>query len=72
MGLINACWNRRDALFVVLDNGTTAMTGMQPNPLSGEALDQEHAPGLDYAHLARAVGFPGATSVSWTPMTKRR
>ncbi len=58
-GLLNACWNRRDGLFVVLDNGTTAMTGMQPNPLSGETLDRKEAPALDYAHLARAVGIPG-------------
>ncbi len=31
-GLINAVHNRHDFLLVVLDNGTTAMTGHQPHP----------------------------------------
>ena len=28
-GLLNAVWNKRDGLYIVLDNGTTAMTGMR-------------------------------------------
>ena len=31
-GLVNAVHNRHDFLLVVLDNGTTAMTGHQPHP----------------------------------------
>lgn len=31
-GLINAVFNKHDLLLVILDNGTTAMTGHQPNP----------------------------------------
>jgi indolepyruvate ferredoxin oxidoreductase alpha subunit len=56
--LINAAYNRRNSLVVVLDNGTTAMTGMQPNPFSGETLMGQASPPLDYAALATAVGIP--------------
>ena len=31
-GLVNAVFNRHNLLVVILDNGTTAMTGHQPNP----------------------------------------
>ena len=57
-GLLNAVWNGRDGLYIVLDNGTTAMTGMQPNPLSGERMGRSDAPALDYELLARAIHIP--------------
>jgi indolepyruvate ferredoxin oxidoreductase alpha subunit len=57
-GLLNACWNKRDGLFIVLDNATTAMTGMQPNPMNGERMGREKAPCLNYAYLARAFNIP--------------
>ena len=45
-GLINAVFNKHDLLLIILDNGTTAMTGHQPNPgVDAEVL------GADYAHL---------------------
>jgi len=57
-GLLNAVWNKRDGLYIVLDNATTAMTGTQPNPLSGERIGREPAPALDYLHLAKAFNIP--------------
>jgi indolepyruvate ferredoxin oxidoreductase alpha subunit len=56
-GLMNAAYNGRTTLNIVLDNGTTAMTGMQPNPLSGQRIDGSAAPALDYGKLAAAVGI---------------
>jgi len=56
-GLLNAAYNKRNILVIVLDNSTTAMTGMQPNPLSGERINSEAASVLDYRHLAKAVGI---------------
>ncbi len=56
-GLLNAAYNKRSSLIVVLDNGTTAMTGMQPNPLSGERINGEETIKLDYKKLAHAVGI---------------
>jgi indolepyruvate ferredoxin oxidoreductase alpha subunit len=57
-GLINAAYNKRHSVIIVLDNGTTAMTGMQPNPLSGERINREQTVRLDYVKLAQAVGIP--------------
>ena len=57
-GLVNAAYNKRNTLIIVLDNGTTAMTGMQPNPFSGETINEEPTFQLDYAKLAAAVGIP--------------
>jgi indolepyruvate ferredoxin oxidoreductase alpha subunit len=56
-GLLNAAYNRHNSLIIVLDNGTTAMTGMQPNPLSGETITGEPALRLDYLKLADAMGI---------------
>lgn len=56
-GLLNAAYNGRAILTIVLDNGTTAMTGLQPNPLSGGRIDGKPAPALDYRKLAEAVGI---------------
>ena len=56
-GLINASYNKRNTLTIVLDNGTTAMTGMQPNPLSGETINGIPTWSLDYRKLAEAVGL---------------
>ena len=57
-GLLNAIWNKRDGLYVVLDNGTTAMTGSQENPLSGERMGHENSTHVDYTLLCRALGMP--------------
>ena len=57
-GLLNAIWNKRDGLFVVLDNGTTAMTGAQENPMSGERMGHENSTHVDYTLLCRALGMP--------------
>jgi indolepyruvate ferredoxin oxidoreductase alpha subunit len=56
-GLLNAAYNQRHSLVIVLDNGTTAMTGMQPNPLSGERINGEPTVRLDYRKLADAIGL---------------
>jgi indolepyruvate ferredoxin oxidoreductase alpha subunit len=56
-GLINAAYNKRHSLIIVLDNETTAMTGMQPNPLSGQRINREETVKLDYRKLAEAVGI---------------
>ncbi len=57
-GLLNAIWNKSDGLYIVLDNGTTAMTGMQPNPMSGLRIGHEESPSVDYVRLATAFGLP--------------
>lgn len=56
-GLINAAYNKRHNLIIVLDNSITAMTGMQQNPFSGATMKGEEAVAVDYYHLAKAVGI---------------
>lgn len=56
-GLLNAAYNKRNTVILILDNGTTAMTGMQPNPLSGKTIMGEETVALDYKKLGEAVGM---------------
>ncbi len=56
-GLVNAAYNKRHSLIIVLDNGTTAMTGMQPNPFSGKTIKGEDTSAINYEKLAEAVGI---------------
>ena len=55
-GLANAVHNGHDFLLVILDNGTTAMTGSQPHP--GVTLTPPGYPGkpIDIAGLVQALG----------------
>lgn len=55
--LINAAYNKRNILTIVLDNSTTAMTGMQPNPFSGETINSEPTMQIDYEKLAASIGI---------------
>jgi indolepyruvate ferredoxin oxidoreductase, alpha subunit len=54
--LVNAVYNRTPITVVIADNRTTAMTGQQPNPGTGQTLQGEPTHELDFEALARAVG----------------
>jgi len=43
---------------LILDNGTTAMTGMQEHPGTGRRLDRTPAPRMVYEDVIRAMGVP--------------
>ncbi len=55
-GLINAVYNRIDGVILILDNATTAMTGMQDNPATGTNIRGEPTRRLDLEELCRACG----------------
>ncbi|MBE3575155.1 MAG: indolepyruvate ferredoxin oxidoreductase subunit alpha [Firmicutes bacterium] len=55
-GLIDAVYNRGRTTVVILDNGTTAMTGHQGNPASGLDVHDQPAPQVDLEQMARACG----------------
>ena len=59
-GLMEAVYNQPASghVVVVLDNGTTAMTGMQPHPGTGKTLDQRSTGRVDYEALGHALGVP--------------
>jgi len=44
-------------VLLILDNGTTAMTGMQEHPGTGRKLDHEHTGKLVMEDVARAMGI---------------
>ena len=55
-GLINAVQHQVPLTLIILDNGWTAMTGMQVNPGTGEAFQQPGGRRVDIAELVPALG----------------
>jgi indolepyruvate ferredoxin oxidoreductase alpha subunit len=54
--LMDTIWNRGASVTIILDNRTTAMTGGQQNPGSGNTLDGEPAAMVDLPKLVEALG----------------
>ncbi|MDI6895525.1 MAG: indolepyruvate ferredoxin oxidoreductase subunit alpha [Bacillota bacterium] len=54
--LIDMVYNRGTGTVIILDNGTTAMTGHQGHPASGWDARHQPAPRLDLEALCRACG----------------
>ena len=62
-GLVNAVHNRHNFTLVILDNGTTAMTGHQPHPgVDTEKLGDSTAH-IDIETLVRGLGVQHVTTV---------
>jgi len=59
-GLVEMVYNPPPGghVVVILDNGTTAMTGMQEHPGTGRTLDHEKTGKLIFEDVARAMGIP--------------
>ncbi len=55
-GLVDMVVNGSKATLLILDNGTTAMTGAQPHPGSGVDIRGGQVPRLDLADVCRGVG----------------
>lgn len=55
-GVINAVYNRSNIVVVILDNATTAMTGCQPHPGTGDTMMGEISDTIDIAAVLRAIG----------------
>jgi len=55
--LLDMAYNRSDAVIVISDNRTTAMTGMQEHPATGFTLQGEKTLSVDLAALARTLGI---------------
>jgi indolepyruvate ferredoxin oxidoreductase, alpha subunit len=54
--LLNVAYNRSDAVIIIADNRTTAMTGMQEHPATGYTLQGVKAKELDFEALGRVLG----------------
>jgi indolepyruvate ferredoxin oxidoreductase alpha subunit len=59
-GLVEMVYNppATGHVVIILDNGTTAMTGLQEHPATGRRLDHGPAAQLSIEALAKAVGVP--------------
>ncbi len=55
--LLNMAYNRSDAVIVICDNRTTAMTGMQEHPATGFTLQGERTLGVDLVALVKTLGI---------------
>lgn len=53
----NAVYNQTDVVFVILDNGTTAMTGGQPSPATGQTMMEKTNPKIDIGAVLRGLGI---------------
>jgi indolepyruvate ferredoxin oxidoreductase alpha subunit len=63
-GLINAVFNNHNFTLVILDNGTTAMTGHQPHPgVDMQQLQMDGFGRVSIETVVRAVGVPHVTVV---------
>ncbi|NLN94337.1 MAG: thiamine pyrophosphate-binding protein [Candidatus Hydrogenedens sp.] len=65
-GIVEMVYNppKTGHVLVILDNGTTAMTGMQEHPGTGRALDHEQTGKLVFENVIRAMGVPNVHVVS--------
>lgn len=55
-GVINAVYNRYPLTLVIVDNSTTAMTGFQPHPGTGQTATGEAVPALDLTQVLAGCG----------------
>ncbi|NTV29334.1 MAG: indolepyruvate ferredoxin oxidoreductase subunit alpha, partial [Candidatus Omnitrophica bacterium] len=63
-GLVNAAYNNTKGVMLILDNGTTAMTGTQPHPATGETASGVPAKKLVLEELCKACGADNVDVVS--------
>jgi indolepyruvate ferredoxin oxidoreductase alpha subunit len=63
-GLVNIAYNGGSSVVMILDNGTTAMTGGQDHPGTGVTLSGRPGRQLDLPGLCRAVGIPNVEVIN--------
>ena len=63
-GLVNAVYNNHNFTLVIMDNGTTAMTGHQPNPgVDMTQLNMEGYGKVSIEKIVRAIGVEHVTVI---------
>ncbi|MDR1948161.1 MAG: indolepyruvate ferredoxin oxidoreductase subunit alpha [Spirochaetaceae bacterium] len=60
-GLINAVQHNVNLTVVILDNGWTAMTGMQVNPGTSETMQRDASRQIDIAAIVKGIGVDKLT-----------
>lgn len=69
-GLVEMVYNppATGHVVMILDNGTTAMTGLQEHPGTGRTLDHSHTGKVDFEGLVRSLGIKNIFTVD--PVTE--
>lgn len=70
--LIDAVYNKTPIVVLILDNGTTAMTGGQDHPATGRTLSGEETVRLDFVALGKAIGIPRVEKINAYHLDKIR
>ncbi|MFH1639596.1 MAG: indolepyruvate ferredoxin oxidoreductase subunit alpha [Chloroflexota bacterium] len=63
-GLVDVVYNQGKITVIILDNGTTAMTGHQGNPATGVSARREEVGRVDLETLVRGIGIKKVDVVS--------
>lgn len=63
-GVVNAVYNQTDMILVVLDNSTTAMTGHQPHPGTGQTMMGDIVAKISIEKILEAVGVASVRTVN--------
>lgn len=69
-GLVNAVHNQHNFILVILDNGTTAMTGYQPHPGTDGNLSGLSRPAIDIEAIVKACGIEQVAVVKATNLVR--
>ncbi|MFZ5646407.1 MAG: indolepyruvate ferredoxin oxidoreductase subunit alpha [Bacillota bacterium] len=62
-GLVDVVYNNGNTTVLILDNGTTAMTGHQEHPATGKTLMGKEAPAVDLEGLVKSLGVSRVRTV---------
>lgn len=71
-GLLDVVYNNGNTTVIILDNGTTAMTGHQDHPATGKTLMGNEAPLVDMEGLAKSLGVVRVRTVDPTDLSELR
>jgi indolepyruvate ferredoxin oxidoreductase alpha subunit len=63
-GLINLAYNRTKGVIIILDNGTTAMTGSQNHPATGLTVKKEPTRKLSLESICSSCGADNVDLIS--------
>jgi indolepyruvate ferredoxin oxidoreductase alpha subunit len=63
-GLLSLAYNKGNALVIIMDNRTTAMTGGQENPGSGKVLNGEISQQVDIVALVKVLGIEHVAEIN--------
>ena len=64
-GLVDMVYNKPKTghVVIILDNGTTAMTGLQEHPGTGRLLDHTASARIDYEALGKSIGIQNVHTI---------